>query len=436
MPLSGSASGGAEQAQDRFWLLGAQATAVGLYLPPFRSPYASPDVSFGPGPAGGWSFVGSLLAGANVWDGAIVVAMPEYANGRGVPNTAGVAGYPDGNIIRVAKVGTEPYLARLFFHQDFALGPVEQPERGEPEAAFSPTGPLALRRGRAASRIEITLGKFAATDFFDSAVASSDPRHRFMNWSLMTNGAFDYAADTRGYTVGAVIAVEQPFWALRAGWTLMPTAANGPALDLDLSHSSSLMVEGEARYQVSGNPGAVKLLYYRNRAHMGSYDEALAAAPPGQPPDIGAVERVGAVKQGFGLLVDQRMGPIAGFLRAGWNDGRTETFAFTEIDRSLSAGAELPGSLWGRETDHAGLGVAVNGLAGSHARYLESGGRGFQLGDGGLRYVPEVVGELWYGVRVSPDLELAADAQLLVNPGMNSDRGPAAVLGVRLHAHR
>lgn len=437
-PLSALASGESLPEQDRWWLVGAQVTAAGLYLPPVHSPYASPGTSLGPGPTAGWSLVGSLLAGARLWDGAIIVAMPEYANGRGLPGVSGAAGYPDGNIIRVAKAGTAPYLARLFFHQDFALGPAgeREPEDGEPEAAFAPTGPLALRRRRPASRVEVTLGKLAVTDLFDAATASSDPRHRFMNWSLMTNGAFDYAADTRGYTVAAVVALEQPRFALRAGLALMPTTANGPALDRDLSHSNSVMVEGEVRYRVSGNPGAVKLLCYRNQAHMGSYDEALAAAPPGQPPDIGAVERTGAAKHGLGLLVDQTIGAAAAFLRLGWNDGRTETFAFTEIDRAVSAGAELPGALWGRATDHAGLGLAVSWLSGAHARYLQAGGKGFQLGDGALSHAPEVVAEAWYGVRVGPELELTADAQLLVDPGMNSDRGPAAVLGVRLHAHR
>ncbi len=438
-PLPARAEDGGPSA-DRgpWWLVGAQVTAAGLYLPPFHSPYASAGMSLGPGPDGGWSLVATLLAGARLWEGAVLVAMPEFADGRGLPAVSGAAGYPDANIIRVAKVGIEPYLARLFLHQDFALGPSgteEQDDEG-PEGAFAPTGPRALRRSRPASRLEITLGKMAVTDFFDVATASSDPRHRFMNWALMTNGAWDFAADTRGYTVGAVIGLEQPLFALRAGLALMPTTANGPDLDADLSRSSSLMVEGEARYRVSGQRGAVKLLWYRNQAHMGSYDQALAAAAPGRPPDVGAVERTGAVKRGLGLLVDQDLGPAAAFLRASWNDGRTETFAFTEIDRAVSAGAELPGSLWGRPTDRAGLGAALGWLSPSHARYLEAGGRGFQLGDGALANAPELVAEAWYGVRLAPELDVAADLQLLVNPGMNADRGPAAVLGVRLHAHR
>lgn len=201
-------------ADSRWWLLGGQVTATGMVVPGMRSPYRNPAVSFGgPGPRAGWSLVATVLGGVQPWDGAVVVAQPEFADGAGAPNVSGLAGYVDGNIIRVAKVGEAPYLARLFFRQDIALGPAEAAGEGVPEDHFMPAGPFALRRARPGSRIEITAGKFALTDFFDVAGASSDPRHRFINWSLMTNGAWDFAADTRGYTWGVVAALEQPRWA-------------------------------------------------------------------------------------------------------------------------------------------------------------------------------------------------------------------------------
>lgn len=418
-----------------WWLAGAQVTAAGFFLPRIHSPYANPSLSFGPGPRAGWSLVATLFGGARPWQGAIVVAQPEFADGAGLPNVSGVAGYVDGNIIRVVKAGREPYLARLFVQQDVALGPAEKSEEEEPEARFMPTGPFALRRDRPESRIEITVGKVAATDFFDVASASSDPRHRFMNWSLMTNGAWDFAADTRGYTWGAVVALEQPRYALRAGVALMPTTANGPIYDGDLRHARSEMIEGEVRYRALGQAGAVKLLAFRNHARMGSYADALAAAAPAQPPTLGPVERVGARKVGIGLLVDQHVGPAAAFLRASWNDGRAETFAFTEIDRAVSIGAEVPTRGWGRPDDHVGVGLAVNGLSPGHARYLEAGGQGFQLGDGRLHYAWEKVLEAYYGLRLSGGVELAADLQAIVDPGMNADRGPAVAFGLRLHAH-
>jgi hypothetical protein len=426
----------AEVVQDRRWLFGAQATTTGVFVPGFHSPYRNPDVSFGaPGAQQGWSFVGTLLGGARLWEGAVVVAQPEFADGTGAPNVSGVAGYVDGNIIRVAKVGTEPYLARFFVQQDIPLGPAGAGEEGMPEDRFMPTGAYALQRSRPESRLEITAGKFATTDFFDAASASSDPRHRFLNWSLMTNGAWDFAADTRGYTWGVVVALEQPRWALRGGVAMMPTTANGPTLDGDLAHARSEMVEGEVRYAVAGNAGAVKLLGYANHARMGSFDDALAAAQAGQPPDVNAVTRRGAAKYGVGVLVDQHLGAATAFLRASWNDGRTEEFAFTQIERAVSAGAEIPTDGWGRAGDHVGVGLALNGLSASHVRYLEAGGVDFQLGDGRLRYAWETVLETYYALHAGRQVELTADVQAIANPGMNADRGPAVVFGLRLHAH-
>jgi hypothetical protein len=429
MPEASAAS------NDPRWLAGAQATLVGFYLPRFRSRLGNPELSFGPGPAAGWSFVGSVLLGARLWEGATVVAVPEYADGRGAPNVSGVSGYPDGNIIRVTKVGTAPYVARAFFHQDVALGPPVKSGEEDPEARFAPTGPFALRRERPASRVEITVGKFATNDFFDLADASSDPRHRFLDWALMQQGAWDYAADTRGYTWGIEVGLETPGYAARAGGALMPTTANGPVYDAAVGPSGSVMVEGEIRWAAAAGRGSARLLGWVNRARAGSYAEALASASAGVPPDVDSVARRGTAKYGVALLVQQQIGPASGFLRAGWNDGRTETFCFTEIDRSLSAGAALDGEAWGRGGDAAGLGVAASGLSPSHAAYLAAGGKGFQLGDGGLSYGWEGVAEGYYSFQVLRGLLATADFQAIWNPGMNAARGPAFLAGLRLHAH-
>jgi high affinity Mn2+ porin len=422
---------------DPWWLLSAQVTSYALYLPPFRSPYSNPELSFGPGPSAGWSLVASVFAGARLWEGAFVAIVPEYSNGQGVPNVSGVSGYPDGNMIRVAKVGTAPYFARIFLQQDFAIGPADavEADEGPPETRLLPGGPFALRRARPASRLSFTFGRFAMSDFLDAAEVSSDPRHRFLNWALMTQGAWDFAADTRGYTWGLVAALETPSWAIRAAGALMPTTANGPNFDGDLTNSGSLMVEGEYRWKATPGPGSVKLLSYVNRASMGSYSDALAAAPSGTAPVIGSVARPGAVKYGLGLLLQQSFGPLGAYFRAGWNDGRTETFCFTEIDRSFSLGASLDGAPWGRTGDAVALGVAASGLSSPHAAYLAAGGVGFQLGDGALTYAWEVATELQYTLRIVRWVELTADVQAFWNPGMNAARGPVILAGLRLHAH-
>jgi high affinity Mn2+ porin len=423
---------------DPWWLLSAQITSYAFYLPEFRSPYSNPEVSFGPGPSAGWSFVASVFAGARLWEGAFVAVVPEYSNGHGAPNVSGVSGYPDGNMIRVAKVGTAPYFARIFLQQDFPIGPTavaSEEDDGPPETRLLPGGPFALRRARPESRLSFTFGRFAMSDFLDAAEISSDPRHRFLNWAIMTQGAWDFAADTRGYTWGLVAALETPQWAVRAAGALMPTTANGPVFDGDLANSGSLMVEGEYRWKAPPGPGSAKILGYLNRANMGNYADALAAAPPGTAPVIGFVARQGAVKYGLGLLVQQEFGPLGTYFRAGWNDGKTETFCFTEIDRSLSVGGSLNGVLWGRTGDAVALGVAASGLSSSHAAYLAAGGVGFQLGDGALSYAWEVVTEAQYTWRIVKWVELTADLQAFWNPGMNAARGPAFLAGLRLHAH-
>ena len=50
-------------------------------------------------------------------------------------------------------------------------------------------------------RLEFRLGKYGLADFFDTNTYASDSHLQFMNWTVDNNGAYDYAADTRGYTL-------------------------------------------------------------------------------------------------------------------------------------------------------------------------------------------------------------------------------------------
>ncbi len=426
--------------EDKWWAVGGQVTTNTFYVFPFRSPYSNPEVSFGPGPDLGWSLVASVLAGAHLWKGATVVAVGEYSNGAGAPNVSGVSGYPDANMIRVTKVGTAPYLARAYFHQDIDLGGRAQADEDEPqpEGGFMPTGNVSLGRPRPPNRLEITVGKFGSNDFLDVAEASSDPRHRLMNWALMQNGAWDYVADTRGYTWGVEAGVETPHWAVRAMAALMPTTPNGSVFDGNLATSGAYMLEGQYGWATPHGEGSVKLLGYVNMGNLGNYGEALSIAsvgPPGTVPNVDATAAPGAVKYGVAALVQQEFGPLDVFLRVGWNDGRTQTFCFTSIDRSISVGALLDGTIWGRKGDVVGGGVAVSGLSSSHAAYLAAGGTEFQLGDGALTYGWEVATELYYSLQPVKYLQVTADVQAIFHPGMNAARGPAFLGGIRVHAH-
>src|SRR5262249_25537715 len=102
-------------------------------------------------------------------------------------------------------------------------------------------------------------------------------------------------------------------------------------------------------------------------------------------------------------------------------------------DHSFAAGAVQDGELWGRERDEAGVAIVVDGLSPEHRRYLEGGGAGFLLGDGALSYGPEVIGDIYYSLRVHDFVWLSAIYQPIVNPGYNRDRGPVHVFTGRLH---
>jgi carbohydrate-selective porin OprB len=178
-------------------------------------------------------------------------------------------------------------------------------------------------------------------------------------------------------------------------------------------------------------------LAFRNKARMGIYEDAIAIAQAtGQLPDIRADDQPGRHKYGFGLngelpLADD--GDTGLFMRAGWNDGRTESFVFTEVDRTLSGGLQLSGAHWGRPTDHFSIALAINGLSSIHADYLALGGEGFVLGDGALNYGREQILEAYYSFTPVAHLTLSPDLQLIHNPGYNRDRGPARFVGLRAH---
>ena len=264
-----------------------------------------------------------------------------------------------------------------------------------------------------------------------------------MNWSLWDNSAWDYAADTRGYTYGAVFGYISPHWSLKYGAYLMPVKANGQELE---------DVPGRARADnlelTLAPPGSgtiVRLLAYRNTARMGIYRDAIAiAAASGTVPDIVADDRQGRHKYGFGINIEQPLaddGETGAFARLGWNDGKTESFAFTEVDSLVSVGGQVSGRHWTRPEDHLAAAVAIEGLSGPHRDYLRAGGYGFLLGDGTLSYAHEQVLEIYYNAQLASipipkyplKIQLSPDFQYIRNPAYNRDRGPVKFWAVRLH---
>jgi len=208
----------------------------------------------------------------------------------------------------------------------------------------------------------------------------------------------------------------------------MPKIANGQDLNWNIGQSRSEMLEAEFKYKILKQPGFIKILGYLNHANMGNYSQAIQNA------DIIATRSPSALKYGGGILVQQQLThDIEAFLRAGLNDGQTETFAFTEIDHSISFGAHTTGAYWKRPQDRLALAFVTSGLSNSHAAYLAAGGKGFQLGDGALDYGWESILETYYLVGFGEHIAISGDLQAIFNPGMNAGHSPTVVFGIRLH---
>jgi high affinity Mn2+ porin len=256
----------------------------------------------------------------------------------------------------------------------------------------------------------------------------------------MYNGAWDYAADTRGYTWGWVHELHLRDWSFRYASALEPKIANGLRFDRRIFQDRGDVFEAEHRHALAGHTGAVRALSYLAHTNSGSYGAALQlAAATNTTPDIDKVLHHGTGKYGFGLNAEQELTHGIGvFSRLGWNDGKTEDFAFTAIDRIATGGVSLPGRLWRRPNDTFASEFTANGLSAVHALYLARGGVDFIIGDGKLNYAPEAIWESYYMTRVPADLfgarlYVTVDAQRIVNPGYNQDRGPLWAWSLRLH---
>lgn len=215
---------------------------------------------------------------------------------------------------------------------------------------------------------------------------------------------------------------------------MMPEHSNGLSLNPRIFDSFGDQLELEHSHRLGGWPGRLRLLAYRNRAEMGGYRDAIAdAEASGTTPDITATRKP-RVKHGFGVNLEQGLTAASGvFARASWNNGEAEEFAFTEIDRSISAGVSVKGAGWERPLDTLGFALVKNGLSAAHRDYLAAGGLGFFLGDGALRYRTEDIIESYYSLNVARYAWISADFQRIFNPGYNADRGPVTVFSARLH---
>ena len=351
---------------------------------------------------------------------------PEAAQGVPLSGLTGLGGFTNGEIARTAGPTLKLYRARLFLRQTWGMG-------GEQQVVESDANQLAGVVDQ--RRWVLTAGNLSVIDIFDDNAYSHDPRTQFLNWSLFTHGAYDFAADARGYSWGVALEWYRDAWAVRAGRFIQPRQPNQQQLDRDIFQHYGDQIELEHAHAIGDQPGKLRVLLFRNRAKMSRFQDALdLAAQTGGTPDINAVRTGEQSKHGFGLNVEQAVSSDIGlFARASCADGRTETYAFTEIDRSLSSGVLIKGSAWKRGQDNVGIAVARNGLSQVRRNYLAAGGFGFFIGDGRLNYRPEAILEVFYNARLAKAAWVTLDWQHILNPAYNAGRGPADVASVRLH---
>jgi hypothetical protein len=415
----------------RFWLSG-QANFILQTHPPFRALYSGTN-SLSPNYSKATSRVLTLYTGARVNNATEFIVDIEEAGGSALSQGFGLAGNTDLDIVRNPLLSKEPYLGRGMIHHVFALS---KDKVENARNSFSLFDELPRRR------LEIRFGKFSMPDFFDVNSVGSDTHLQFLNWTTDNNGAWDYAADTRGYTVGFTADYEDRNWGFRFAEALMPKIANG--IDLVWRpwqvHAENWEYELRRGF-IPKKPGVVRLLAFTNYANMGIYREAVeqfltqTAPTPEKVPEITNHAWHITRKYGFGVNIEQNLASnVTAFARFGWNNGKTESFAYTEVEQTFATGVGVGGALWHRRYDRAGVAVVTNAIARDHQNYLRLGGLGFLLGDSSLNYGRENIFESYYTAHVWRGLYAAPGVQHINNPGYNRDRGPVVVPTFRLHA--
>lgn len=421
-----SASDSEESFWNRFWI-SFQANFIRQQHATFPALYSGPN-SFQPGAEHATSRIETLYTGFRIVPRLEILADVESAGGAGLSNALGIAGFTNVDVVRNPTLGENPYVSRVMLHYTLALSK---------ETTEATRNPLSLASTVPVRRLEFRLGKMSTVDFFDLNSVGSDSHLQFMNWALVNNGAYDYAADTRGYTYGLVAEYYSPSWAARFGEMLMPTVANGITLDWNIARARGENFEVEHHMQLLPKRATVvRGLAFVNHANMGNYREAIDGYLSGKDPtpDITLYRKQGRVKYGFGLNFEQELTPLLrAYGRLGWNDGGNESFAYTEIDSTAQFGGDFRGTPWRRPGDKIGAAFVVNGISEDHRRYLALGGLGFILGDGALTYGTERIFETYYTAHIWRGISIAADYQHVTNPGYNQDRGPTSVLSFRIH---
>jgi high affinity Mn2+ porin len=419
------------------WFLAGQANIIFQAHGPFHSPYEGVHSLLSRGEYK-TSLLGTFYTGFELnpnprfaTDGILDV---ESAGGRGISEAFGLAGFTNLDVVRNPSLGPAPYLSQYMIHQ--VIGFTD-------EMVDSERSTTSLETKLPVRRIEFYVGRMGLPDFFDINSVGTDSHLQFLNWTVDNNGAWDYAANTRGYTDGAVAEYVDHDFTARYGIAAMPVVANGIHLQYQFRQGSGQNVEFELRKgagvfvkRLAERKGAVRLLGFVNHANMGDYRQQNLAYLKGltPTPDITAHTFTDSMKYGVGLNFEQEVsqnGRVYG--RFGWNEGQHESFAYTEVDQTFAVGADYALKGFGRPYDKLGLTFVTNAIKKDHQAYLALGGLGFLLGDGKLDYAREDIVEAYDNVHAWKGVYYALDLQFVDHPGYNQARGPVLVESVRMH---
>lgn len=411
---------------DRLWLSG-QANFISQYHPGFHAPYSGIN-SLSPQGQDATSRVLTLFTGLRLTTTTEFLCDVQETGGHGLGEALGLAGFTNLDVVRNPLLSKAPYIARLMWHQIIPLGRNKVPVDRNPFSLF---------RELPERRLELRFGKFSMADFFDLNIYGTDTNFQFMNWTVDNNGTYDYAADTRGYTFAAMLEYHQRHLVVRFAEGLMPKVANGIHLDADLRRAHAENIEVELHGTVlPRREGIFRLLAFVNHANMGSYREAIENFRAGvtKTPDITVHPLQTTIKYGFGVNFEQPLNSWMGvFGRWGWDEGRHESYAYTEVDQTVQIGVGGNGRPWHRKFDRLGLVFVSNGISRDHQEYLALGGLGFLLGDSRLNYGRENIVETYYTLHAWRGVYPSFGLQYINNPGYNRDRGPVLVPSLRLH---
>ncbi|HXX68429.1 MAG TPA: carbohydrate porin [Polyangiaceae bacterium] len=434
--------------KDESWNAYGQFTYIFQYKPGFSAPYTNANGSINslvPDPEVGYTGSFTLFFGARLWPGAQAYFVPEVIAEKAFSQLRGIgASIQDFELQKTGSIVPSLYRSRTFLRQNIDIGgsKVEQD-----------SNPMQLGTTVDSRRVVLTAGTFTILDVFDHNNVTGDPRQTFLNMAFMTHSSWDFAADARGFSLGAAAELYWDDWALRIARMAPPLNPNQLPIDVNLAQVYADALELEHDHVLFGQAGAVRLLGYRNHEVMGQFADAIkafetnpamnAADCPSNvfsygsgnltAPDLCWVRKPNT-KWGVGINLEQYVGPDVGvFLRAMYSDGHSEVDAFDPADRDLSFGAVAKGQLWHRPFDVTGVGYAFGWISSLHAKYLEMGGVDGFVGDGDLSPAPEMTADVFYSFNLLRAIWLTGDYQLIFNPGFNSARGPVNVMGGRVH---